>query len=232
MNGGGLFRRSSTQASFGKAKGMKRNDSFDNMVKARKEDILSCMKEGTEGCIVLVGALEDIHQPIVAFVRLEKAILMPNTIEVKSSLLLLHLLLLTLPCPPGEPTSQVYLHPPDPPARPGDGPPRDREVHVHSYVQSGENFSWFMFSMFNLLCNPLTSRSSTTCVTGSRKRGSFCMVSTSSWMRSAITILLLVLVQLGLPISLHYAIMVTFGQNDLKTDDSLRTRSVNLAKGH
>lgn len=77
MNGGGGMRRSSTlQSSF------KRNDSFDNMIKARKQDILACMEEGTEGSIVLVGALKDITQPIVAFVRLAEAIEMPNTIEV------------------------------------------------------------------------------------------------------------------------------------------------------
>ena len=77
MNGahGGL-KRNSTQGSF------KRNDSFDSMAKARKQDILACMQEGTEGAIVLVGALDDIDKPIVAFVRLAEAIAMPNTIEV------------------------------------------------------------------------------------------------------------------------------------------------------
>merc|ERR1719427_1876582 len=40
------------------------------------------MEEGTEGAIVLVGALDDIQKPIVAFVRLAKAIVMPNAIEV------------------------------------------------------------------------------------------------------------------------------------------------------
>jgi len=77
MNGahGGL-KRNSTQGSF------KRNDSFDSMVKARKQDILSCMEDGTEGAIVLVGTLDDIDKPIVAFVRLAEAIVMPNTIEV------------------------------------------------------------------------------------------------------------------------------------------------------
>jgi len=77
MNGAhdGL-KRNSTQGSF------KRTDSFDNMVKARKQDILSCMEDGTEGAIVLVGALDDIEKPIIAFVRLAEAIMMPNTIEV------------------------------------------------------------------------------------------------------------------------------------------------------
>ena len=77
MNGahGGL-KRNSTHGSF------KRNDSFDSMAKARKQDILSCMQDGTEGAIVLVGALDDIDKPIVAFVRLAEAIVMPNTIEV------------------------------------------------------------------------------------------------------------------------------------------------------
>ena len=61
---------------------IKRTDSFDKMVKARKQDILACMEDGTEGAIVLVGTLDDIDKPIVAFVRLAEAIVMPNTIEV------------------------------------------------------------------------------------------------------------------------------------------------------
>jgi len=77
MNGAhsGL-KRNSTNGSF------KRNDSYDNMAKARKQDIRGCMEDGTEGAIVLVGTLDDIEKPIVAFVRLAEAIVMPNTIEV------------------------------------------------------------------------------------------------------------------------------------------------------
>merc|ERR1719431_1129706 len=77
MNGShsGL-KRNSTNGSF------KRNDSYDNMAKARKQDIRGCMEDGTEGAIVLVGTLDDIEKPIVAFVRLAEAIVMPNTIEV------------------------------------------------------------------------------------------------------------------------------------------------------
>ena len=70
------LKRNSSQGSF------KRNESFDNLIKARKQDILACMEEGTEGAIVLVGSLDDIDKPIVAFVRLAEAIIMPNTIEV------------------------------------------------------------------------------------------------------------------------------------------------------
>ena len=86
MNGAESFKRTGSSTGSFKSKGsIKRNDSFDNMVKARKHDILSCMETGTEGCIVLVGAIDDIDQPIVAFVRLAKAILLPNTIEVSTS---------------------------------------------------------------------------------------------------------------------------------------------------
>ena len=55
---------------------------MDNMLKARKTNILSSMEEGTEGAVVLVGALDEIEKPVVAFVRLAEAIIMPNTIEV------------------------------------------------------------------------------------------------------------------------------------------------------
>jgi len=61
----------------------RRVDSMDSMMKAvRKTNILSSMEEGTEGAVVLVGALDEIKKPVVAFVRLAEAIIMPNTIEV------------------------------------------------------------------------------------------------------------------------------------------------------
>ena len=60
---GGL-KRNTSQGSF------KTNESFDNLIKARNQDILACMEEDTEGAIVLVGSLDDIDKPIVAFVRL------------------------------------------------------------------------------------------------------------------------------------------------------------------
>jgi hypothetical protein len=73
------LKRSSTQASF---KGLRRNDSFDQMRQERKQNIISCLRDGTEGCNILVGELDDIQKPIVAFVRLEKALDLPNAIEV------------------------------------------------------------------------------------------------------------------------------------------------------
>ena len=48
----------------------------------RKESILACMEVGAEGAVLLVGALPCLTNPITAFVRLAKAINMPNTIEV------------------------------------------------------------------------------------------------------------------------------------------------------
>ena len=48
---------------------------MDSMMKAvRKTNILSSMEEGTEGAVVLVGALDEIKKPVVAFVRLAEAI--------------------------------------------------------------------------------------------------------------------------------------------------------------
>ena len=73
---GGLARSGSGQSSF------RRIDSMNELMKARKTDILTCMEDGTEGAIVLVGAIDDIDKPIVAFVRLAEGIIMPNTIEV------------------------------------------------------------------------------------------------------------------------------------------------------
>jgi len=61
----------------------RRIDSTENMMKARKKDILSYVEEGTEGAVVLVGADKEIEKPIVAFVRLAQAIIMPNTIEAE-----------------------------------------------------------------------------------------------------------------------------------------------------
>ncbi len=48
----------------------------------RKDHILKRLKKGTEGAIVLTGALESIYTPIVAFVRLAEGIIMPNALEV------------------------------------------------------------------------------------------------------------------------------------------------------
>ena len=83
---GGL-KRNTSQGSF------KTNESFDNLIKARNQDILACMEEGTEGAIVLVGSLDDIDKPIVAFVRLAEVIIMPNTIEVKMPVRFIFILL-------------------------------------------------------------------------------------------------------------------------------------------
>ena len=47
----------------------------------RKADILSCLEEGTEGCITLVGSIKT-EKTICAFIRLGTAIVMHNTIEV------------------------------------------------------------------------------------------------------------------------------------------------------
>ena len=84
MNGTENLKRSSTtQSSFGK--GLKRSDSFVEEEKhhqKRRHDILACLEEGTEGCITLVGSIDDIDRPIVAFVRMAEAIALPNTIEV------------------------------------------------------------------------------------------------------------------------------------------------------
>jgi len=81
MNGTDL-KRSSTQSSFGK--GLKRSDSFveEERHQKRRHDILACLEEGTEGCITLVGSIDDIDRPVVAFVRMAEAIALPNTIEV------------------------------------------------------------------------------------------------------------------------------------------------------
>ena len=85
MNGTDL-KRSSTQSSFGK--GLKRSDSFveEERHQKRRHDILACLEEGTEGCITLVGSIDDIDRPVVAFVRMAEAIALPNTIEVISEL--------------------------------------------------------------------------------------------------------------------------------------------------
>ena len=82
MNGTDNLKRSGTQSSFGK--GLKRSDSFveEERHQKRRHDILACLEEGTEGCITLVGSIDDIDRPIVAFVRMAEAIALPNTIEV------------------------------------------------------------------------------------------------------------------------------------------------------
>merc|ERR1712013_333394 len=83
MNGGDNLKRSDTQGSFGK--GLRRSDSFveeERHHRKRHHDIIACLEEGTEGCITLVGSIDDIDRPVVAFVRMAEAIALPNTIEV------------------------------------------------------------------------------------------------------------------------------------------------------
>ena len=59
----------------------------------RKESILACMEDGAEGAVLLVGVLPCLASPITAFVRLAKAINMPNTIEVSLPVRFLFVLL-------------------------------------------------------------------------------------------------------------------------------------------
>jgi len=70
---------------------MRRNQS-DVAAEARKADILSCLEQGTEGCIVLVGAI-DCDKIISAFVRLGNSIVMHNTIEVDLPMRFIYVLL-------------------------------------------------------------------------------------------------------------------------------------------
>ncbi len=48
-----------------------------------KENILRRIPVGAEAGIVLVGQDDALEQPILAFVRLAEAVIMPNTTEVK-----------------------------------------------------------------------------------------------------------------------------------------------------
>jgi hypothetical protein len=48
----------------------------------KKPNIMACLDKETEGTMILVGSLECITKPVVAMVRLSKAILMPKTTEV------------------------------------------------------------------------------------------------------------------------------------------------------
>ena len=50
---------------------------------SRKQDILACLEEGTEGCLTLVGPAR-IEKTVSAFVRLANSIVMNNTIEVRN----------------------------------------------------------------------------------------------------------------------------------------------------
>ena len=59
----------------------------------RKESILACMEVGAEGAVLLVGELSCLATPITAFVRLARAINMPNTIEVSLPVRFLFVLL-------------------------------------------------------------------------------------------------------------------------------------------
>ena len=86
MNGTDNLKRSSTQSSFGK--GLRRSDSFveEERHQKRRHDILACLEEGTEGCITLVGSIDDIDRPVVAFVRMAEAIALEVEDEITKNL--------------------------------------------------------------------------------------------------------------------------------------------------
>eukprot|EP00088_Acartia_fossae_P070689 TRINITY_DN953_c0_g1_i1.p1 TRINITY_DN953_c0_g1~~TRINITY_DN953_c0_g1_i1.p1 ORF type:complete len:1234 (+),score=432.98 TRINITY_DN953_c0_g1_i1:296-3997(+) len=71
---------------------LKRSDSQEAALFARKQDILACLEEGTEGCLTLVGT-HTIKKPICAFVRLGQSLIMNNTIEVNLPMRFIYILL-------------------------------------------------------------------------------------------------------------------------------------------
>jgi len=56
--------------------------SSEDIRKAAKESILKKIPVGAEATTVLVGAVEFLEQPTIAFARLAEGILMPNITEV------------------------------------------------------------------------------------------------------------------------------------------------------
>ena len=64
-----------------------------------KQSILSRIKLGTEGTIVLVGSLESIDKPISALVRLAEGIIMPNALEVPLPMRFVFILFTPKPSP-------------------------------------------------------------------------------------------------------------------------------------
>lgn len=71
---------------------LKRSESTEAALHARKQDILSCLVEGTEGCLTLVGTMST-EKPICAFIRLGESIVMNNTIEVTLPMRFIYILL-------------------------------------------------------------------------------------------------------------------------------------------
>jgi len=71
---------------------LQRSDSHEAAINARKQDIVACLEEGTEGCLTLVGG-HSVQKPICAFVRLGEALVMQNTIEVTLPMRFIYILL-------------------------------------------------------------------------------------------------------------------------------------------
>lgn len=57
---------------------------------SNKESILRRIPLGAEASIVLVGQDDALEQPVLAFVRLAEAVIMPNTTEVRFLLSVKH----------------------------------------------------------------------------------------------------------------------------------------------
>jgi solute carrier family 4 anion exchanger 2 len=63
--------------------------SSEDLKKAAKESILKRIPMGAEATTVLVGAVDFLEQPTIAFVRLAEGILMPSITEVSINVTLL-----------------------------------------------------------------------------------------------------------------------------------------------
>jgi hypothetical protein len=65
----------------------------------KRDSIMHCLKEGTEGALTMVGSLPGLTHPVVAFVRLAEGVVMPNVLEVLVPVRFIFLLLTPLQSP-------------------------------------------------------------------------------------------------------------------------------------
>lgn len=75
------------------------SSSEDLARKSTKESILKRIPIGAEATTVLVGAVDFLEQPTIAFVRLAEGILIPSITEVSSACLLFYYLFIIISIP-------------------------------------------------------------------------------------------------------------------------------------
>ena len=82
---------------------MSPNQSSEDLTKhhhtKQRDNIKSKLLPGTEGTMTMVGALDSLNEPLVGFIRLAHAVVMPNLMEIQIPVRFIFILFTPNPAP-------------------------------------------------------------------------------------------------------------------------------------